>query len=104
MRCDAQLNRKDGPGGFKNNPENSKNTVKVMFPSSLTGKIARVNAYDGDSLFDTLRLGGFEWGNRERYYGKKSLGSYPSDLLIVAELKDGRNICVTLPDPEKVYD
>lgn len=104
VRCDQSIALRDGAGGFKNNPENSRGTLKIMFPKSYTGNIDRVTAHAGGQLVDTLTLGGLEWGNRERWYGRKSLGSYPNNLLIVATLDDGRNACVTLPDPEKVYD
>ncbi len=104
VSCSVNLALRDGAGRFKNNPENSKNTVKVMFPGSMTGQIAAVKAYVGSVLFDTLRLGGYEWGNRERYYGRKSLSSYPDNLLIVAEMRNGTNTCVLLPDPQRVYD
>ncbi len=104
LQCDGNINRKDGPGGFKNNPENSKGTIKLMFPSSLTGKIQSVSVYSGSDRIDTLRLGGYEWGNRERYYGRLPLSAYPEDLLVTVRLKDGRQLCVTIPDAEKVYD
>lgn len=104
VTCNSNIRRNDGSGGFKNNPENSKNTVKVMFPKNFTGNIREVTAYSGNDKFDSLRLGGLEWGNRERWYGRKSLSSYPNNLLIVATLDNGTNACVTLPDPEQVYD
>lgn len=104
IECDSQL-KKDGSGGFKNNPENSKNTIKIIFPNSMTGKINSVSAYSGNDKFDTLKFhSGNEWGNRERYYGRKALSSYPKNLLIVAAMKNGSNICAILPDPKKVLD
>lgn len=102
--CDSFISRRDGSGGFKNNPKNSKGTLKIMFPKSMTGKISNVKVYaDGDEV-DKLRLGGYEWGNRERYYGSKKLKSYPNDLTVAAFMKTGRVICVDIPDAENVYD
>lgn len=104
VRCDSTIPIRDGSGNFKNNPENSRGTLKIMYPKAFTGNIATVTAHSAGQLVDSLRLGGLEWGNRERWYGTKSLGSYPNDLLVVAGLKNGQNVCVTLPDPERVYD
>ncbi len=106
-RCDAQIRRNDGSGGFKNNPKNSRGTVKVMFPKiPFTGNIRAVKAYAPNGAFlEQLGEGStLEWGERERYYGRRSLGSYPKNLLILVEMNDGRNFCTTLEDPTKVYE
>jgi len=106
VQCDSQIKRNDGSGGFKNNPENSRGTIKIMFPKQYTGNIDEVNAYGPDGKFieelsegDTL-----EWGERERYYGHKSLRSYPNNLVIQIVLKSGKTACTTLADPGKVYE
>ncbi len=105
ITCTDQIDRSDGSGGFKNNPENSRNTVKIMFPNELTGKIKQVRVANNGSIFDTLyRATPNEWGDRERYYGHKSLSSYPDNLLVIAELYNAETHCVMIPDPQRVYD
>lgn len=104
LTCDATIRRNDGSGGFKNNPVNSRHTIKIMFPGSMTGNIDSVNLYADGALFDTMRLGGYEWGNRERWYGRKPIALYPDNLLVVAGMRDGENRCVELPDPQQFYD
>lgn len=104
VTCDREIDRRDGKGGFKNNPANKKKTLKIIYPKQMSQKIADVKAYSENELFDSFRLGGSEWGGRERYYGGKPVEMYPANLLVVARLKDGRNFCVTLPKPQQVYD
>ncbi|MFN8391165.1 MAG: hypothetical protein U0136_12815 [Bdellovibrionota bacterium] len=105
VRCDGEIARNDGSGGFKNNAQNSRGTIKVMFPKKFTGNIAAVEALFNGKVIDTLDEGStLEWGDRERYYGNKSLRSYPHDLLIRLTTRTGRAYCVTLPDPSKTYD
>jgi hypothetical protein len=103
--CDGEIDRSDGSGGFKNNPKNSRGTIKVMFPKSFTGNIRRVEAVHQGRVIDVLDEGStLEWGDRERYYGNDPLRSYPENLLIRVATNSGRAYCVTLPDPAKVYD
>ncbi len=103
--CDSQIKRNDGSGGFKNNPKNSRGTLKVMFPKTFTGNIRNVYAYDGDRRIDTLDEGAtLEWGDRERYYGNMSLRSYPKPTIVQVVTRTGRTHCVTLDNPSAVYD
>ena len=110
VRCDGELRKNDGSGGFVNSAGNSKGTLKIIFPSGLRGRVRNVKTYSGGRLFDELDLytlganGGLEWGGRERWYGNKGEGSYPDNLLVQAELSDGRMLCVTLPNPQQRYD
>ncbi|MFN8390243.1 MAG: hypothetical protein U0136_08145 [Bdellovibrionota bacterium] len=103
--CDETRKNRDGGGGFKWNAENSKRTSKVMPTSDLTGNIAAIRYYDsGANLFDRLSFGGYEYGNRERWYGKKSLTSYPDDGYVVVETKSGKQVCWQIPDPQRNWD
>lgn len=76
-----------------------------MFPKQYTGSITEVNAYGPDGRFiEELSEGDSEWGERERYYGHKSLRSYPHSLVIQIVLRAGRTACTTLEDPTRVYE
>ena len=76
-----------------------------MLPKSYTDRVRSMTAWKNGNKIDTLkRATPNEWGDRMRYYGTKSLGSYPNDLLIVVEKSDGENACVTLPNPRSVID
>jgi hypothetical protein len=103
--CDETRRNKDGSGKFKWNAENSRHTSKVMPTSDLTGNIADIGYYRSDrTLFDDLDFGGYEYGNRERWYGSKSLSSYPDDGYVLVQLKNGRTVCWDIPDPQRNWD
>lgn len=104
-QCDKTLKKRDGSGNFTYNPNNSRKTLKVILPSSYNGKVQNIKAYDDGDVLDTLRQATpNEWGNRPRYYGSKSLGSYPNGLLLVISLKEGDQHCVTIDNPRQRQD
>ena len=84
---------KDGSGGFCYNPANSRNTLKVIFPAQYTDQIVEVVAQSvkekGPLLERLTNAQPSEWGNRERYYGRRSLDQYPKKVIIVIRLVDG---------------
>jgi hypothetical protein len=96
----------DGPGGFVNNPENSRGTLKIIFPSRYTGMITRVVAQAEDGEFrETLeRVLPNESGDRERYYGSKPIDSYPDDLIVTANLLNGSSIYYVIENPQARVD
>ncbi|MBP9837080.1 MAG: hypothetical protein KBC84_00050 [Proteobacteria bacterium] len=103
--CDRFMSSRDGSGGFKNNPENSKGTMKIILPSSLTGKVSSMGVYKDDDKFDTLNFkAGNEWGNRNRFYGTKGIRSYPKNVVVVANLRDSSSVCFNVSDPARVQD
>ena len=83
-------NMADGPGGFVNNPDNSRRTLKLVFPAPYSGRIAQVRVYtENGELFDTLvRETPNEHGNRERYYGTRPIHSYPDNLHVLVTLRE----------------
>lgn len=107
-------NLSDGPGGFVNNPDNSRRTLKIVFPAPYSGRIAQVRVYTAEGeLFDTLiRETPNEHGNRERYYGTRPIHSYPDNLHVLVTLREPQPDGTTaetyfvfvLPDPQKRVD
>ena len=104
ISCDAQLKRNDGSGGFVNNPKSSRHSLKLIFPESFTGAIAQVQVWYNGAHYETLYLGGKEYGNRERYYGKKDINSYPDGIQIVLFHRNGTKHCTVLEDPQRRYE
>lgn len=107
-------NLADGPGGFVNNPDNSRRTLKLVFPAPYSGRIAQVRAYTAQGeLYDTLvRVTPNEHGNRERYYGTHPIAQYPDNLHVLVTLRepqpDGTMVetyfVFVLPDPQERVD
>ncbi|MFN8390223.1 MAG: VCBS repeat-containing protein [Bdellovibrionota bacterium] len=103
--CDEFRDNRDGGGKFKWNSANSKKTGKVMPTSDLTGDISGVRYYGpGGVLFDTFSFGGYEYGSRERWYGKKGIGSYPDGGYILVETRHQGQVCWEIPDPQRNWD
>lgn len=103
----VQIPNSDGPGGFVSNPDNSRDTLKIVYPSQYSGQIEEVMAFSSNVLFDTLyRETPDEGGDRQRYYGTKNIGEYPDGLIVQATL-EGTNvppIWFELPNPQQRYD
>ncbi len=107
-------NLSDGPGGFVNNPENSRRTLKIVFPAPYSGRIAQVRVYTAEGeLYDTLiRVTPNEHGNRERYYGTRPIHSYPDHLHVLVTLREPQpdgttaetHFVFVLPDPQARVD
>lgn len=96
---------KDQGGQFTNNPENSKGTLKIIWPNAYTGRIVDTTVWGGTDFFEKLdRKTPNEYNDRERYYGEHPIADYPKPLVAGALLFDGNRVCVTLPDPEKRVD
>jgi hypothetical protein len=100
------LSTSDGGGGFVSNPENSRGTLKLIFPGSYNETIGSVNAYTADGRFsdEFHRVTPNEEGDRPRYYGTKDIGEYPANLIVVAEISDGSCRTFTLANPQQRYD
>ncbi|MDD5523392.1 MAG: hypothetical protein PHI84_21435 [Kiritimatiellae bacterium] len=101
-----QLPNSDGPGGFVNNPENSRDTLKVIWPTAYSDMISKVETFISDgTLIDILyRAKPDEDGDRERYYGTMDLNAYPQNLIVRATLTNETAIYVKLPVPQRRYD
>lgn len=106
LNCNCFIKGKDGSGGFVNNPNSSRKTLKVIFPSKYTEKIVEVVAWteDGTFLERLYNKQPCEWGNRERYYGKKNIKDYPKNLIVGARLNDDSVVCVLIPNPQVRQD
>lgn len=100
-----EISNHDGGGGFVNNPENSRGTLKVIFPSEYSGAIVTVSATGPGGFSETLdRALPNESSNRERYYGDRPISMYPDNLVVTAFLSNGSSIYVRIPDPQRRYD
>lgn len=104
--CDSTKKNRDGAGGFVNNPANSRGKMKIILPSSYNGKFRSLKVYKkGGQFVDTLKQATpNEWGNRPRFYGSKSLGSLPTDLLVQVLLSSGNRDCFAVPNPRERVD
>lgn len=103
--CDHSIDTSDGGGGFTHNPQNSRNTIKLMLPGSYTDNVSSVYAGKNGSLIEQLyRVTPNEYGNRERRYGRNTPGSYPKNMQYVVFLKNGRVDCATIKDPVQRVD
>lgn len=102
----TEIDRTDGGGGFVNNPDSSRGTLKVVWPSAYSDRIYEVHAYTSDGQhYDTLyNAKPNEYGDRERYYGSYDISVYPDNLIVRAILNTGWSIYVILPDPQTRYD
>ncbi|MCX7818742.1 MAG: hypothetical protein N2652_05975 [Kiritimatiellae bacterium] len=107
-------NLADGPGGFVNNPENSRGTLKLVFPAAYSDRIEQVRVYTAEGeLFDTLyRQTPDEHGNRQRYYGTRPIEDYPDNLHVLVTLLEPKpdgttaesHFVFVLPDPQRRMD
>lgn len=103
--CSEMKTGKPQGGQFVNNPDNSRGTLKIIWPNAYTDRIIDVTVWGGVGFFEELeRKTPDEYGNRQRYYGSHPIEDYPAPLVVGALLVDGRRVCVTLPDPKKRVD
>ncbi len=110
--CSSFISGKDGSGGFTNNPESSRKSMKVIWPGRYTDMISEVRVWSQDYSFSELlyRATPNEYGDnkgdggRQRYYGRQPIASYPDNLTVSALLTNGQRICVSIPDPQKRLD
>jgi hypothetical protein len=105
-KCTSYIPANDGSGGFLNNPFNSRETLKLVFPGRFTGLIKRVVVWSRVRNFkETLyNAQPNEYGNRERYYGKKDIKRYPKILRAAMFLSDKTVVCVKIPDSQVRVD
>ena len=96
----------DGGGGFVSNPENSRGTLKFVWPKSYSDQISSVNTYaPGGGLFDGFyRELPNEHDGRPRYYGTRGIAEYPDNLSVRVVFVDGTVGTLTLPNPQQRYD
>lgn len=96
----------DGSGGFVNNPDNSKGTLKIIFPGKYTNGLKEVLVFTEDGSFKERLKNATpnEWGNRERYYGKQNISKYPKNLIVGGKLLNDTWIFVKVNDPQKRQD
>ena len=104
IRCTGQIQLRDGGGGYVHNPRNSRRTIKEILPREYTFRTRAVKVAHNGQILDSLRLGGFEYGGRQRWYGHQSVAWYPDNLLVIVELNNGQQDCVLVPDPQRRYD
>lgn len=110
----ATISISDGPGGFVNNPDNSRDTLKLVMPSQYSDRITEIRVYGPDGKwFDTLyRETPDEGGHRQRYYGTRNISDYPDNLRVRVSLSDPQpdgttkpsRIVFVIPDPQERMD
>jgi hypothetical protein len=96
----------DGGGGFVSNPDNSRGTLKFVFPASYADQVSRVTVYTSSGAhFDTMyREFPNEDDGRPRYYGTKPIEQYPDNLHCQVLMNDGSCRQFILTDPQQRYD
>jgi len=96
----------DGSGGFTNNPNSSRGTMKVIFPKEYTDHIVEVVAWNksGTYLERLYNKQPNEWGDRERYYGRIKIAQVPKNITVAARLDTGEVIGVKIADPQSRVD
>lgn len=104
--CSYFIDGRDGSGGFVNNPESEKGTLKIVWPERFSYRIVRVDAWTVDLSFKERlkRREPNEYNDRERYYGMLPIAGYPDHLIVGALLASGERVCVNVPDPQKRLD
>lgn len=110
----ATVSISDGPGGFVNNPDNSRDTMKLVMPAQYANRITEIKVYTPDgAYFDTLyRATPDEEGDRQRYYGTRNIGEYPDNLKVKVVLADPQpdgttkasSFVFVIPDPQERMD
>ena len=105
FRCTEYFSNADGPGGYTSNPNNSRGTLKQMPPTEYTDQIRGIYIGKDGVVLEALRFANYyEWGNREAWYSHQSPSSYPRNITILLDLKNGQKHCVNLPNPAIRYD
>lgn len=101
-----RLPPKDGQGGFVNNPDSSRKSLKIILPNKYTDKVKKVEVFGpGDVFYEKLyRQKPNESSNRMRYYGKLPIAKYPDRLTIFFTLKNGKVGSVKVKDPQVRQD
>jgi hypothetical protein len=105
LHCDAQLDMNDGRNGNKYRPSSGKGR-KMIWEEDLFGQIEAAASFTqaGAKVDDWDVYASPEIGPRTRAYSNRSPSSLPKPEVIVARLRNGRQVCAVIPDPTRQYD
>jgi hypothetical protein len=97
----------DSGGGLVWNPDSSRGTAKIIFPSSYSGTISNVYAWGDGYKEEYYRKEPNENGNRQRYYGRVPIEDLPKQITVRCDRNVGgssRDVYIKITDTQKRHD